>query len=245
MSTWFGPPITVQELVGAVRRQQGMSRTGLTRIGTGALCDFIELVVAGAHPGAGASTVAVALADVLAAKGEGVTLVDLAIEGEIGASEAVEAKADLDMRGWVGGRRGAARIAQPVDCTEPDEPSGIVILDSAASGWIRDVNVLVCRATVPSIRRAELVLQATNPLAVAVVGATKWPTQVRSSLGPAMRASERDQGVFFFPHESTLEINGLTAEPLPGSTIRAAGRLLQLVEFWEFPGAEDDEGASA
>jgi hypothetical protein len=222
-----------------------MSRTGLTRIGTGARCDFIEIVVAGAQPGAGASTVAVALADVLAAKDEDVTLVDLAIEGEIGASEAVEAKADLVMRGWVGGRRGAARIAQPVDCTEPDEPSGIVILDSAGSGCVRDVNVLVCRATVPSIRRSELVLQATNPLAVAVVGATKWPTQVRSSLGPAMRAAERDRGVVFFPHEATLEINGLTAEPLPASTIRAAGRLLQLVEFWESREQRKGKGASA
>ena len=48
-----------------------------------------------------------------------VTLIDLARGRLIGASEAIEVRADLGMRGWTGGRRGAARIVRLIE-----SPSG-------------------------------------------------------------------------------------------------------------------------
>ena len=44
--------------------------------------------------------------------------------------------------------------------------------------------------------------------------------------------------IVFFPAESELEINGLSAEPFPASTARAARRLRDLLE-------RDEIGASA
>ena len=40
-------------------------------------------------------------------------------------------------------------------------------------------------------------------------------------------------GVVFFPHESALEVNGLSAEPLPTATLRAAARVLDLLAHAE------------
>lgn len=228
-------PVTVDDLIVAVRRQQS-GWSPLAWLSPQSPSDSLNLTVDGAHPGAGASTVTVALADVLGSREE-VTLIDLAIEGEIGAaSEAIEVRADLGMRGYVGGRRGTARIVQPVESdTGSHEHEGAVIVDAAGGGWGLDIDVLVCRATVPSVRKAEPALERANALVVAVVGASKWPSPVRNSLGPAMRAVG---GVVFFPHESTLEVNGLTAERLPGTTLRAASRLL---DFVEHPQASDHE----
>jgi len=221
--------VTVEDLVAAVRRQQVGVQALAWMPRPGPSVDH-GLVVDSAHPGAGASTVAVALADVLGARGD-VTLIDLASDGVIGASEAIEVRADLGQRGWVGGRRGTARIVQPVESPSgTDEPVGNVIVDAAEGGWGREIDVLVCRATVPSIRKAELILARVHPLVVAVVGASKWPSPVRSSLGPAMYAAWAVGGAVFFPHESALEVNGLTAEPLPATTLRAARRLLDFLE---------------
>lgn len=230
-------PVTVEDLVVAVRRQQS-GWSPLAWLSPQSPSDSLNLTVDGAHPGAGASTVTVALADVLGSREE-VTLIDLAIEGEIGAaSEAIEVRADLGMRGYVGGRRGTARIVQPVESdTGSPEHEGAVIVDAAGGGLGLDIDVLVCRATVPSVRKAESALERANALVVAVVGASKWPSPVRNSLGPAMRAAWAVGGVVFFPHESTLEVNGLTAERLPGTTLRAASRLL---DFVEHPQASDN-----
>lgn len=225
MTTW-SQPATVEDLVAAVRRQQsGAARAWMP---SRSESDRLGLCIDGAHPGAGASTVAVALTDVLGSRRD-VTLIDAALDGEIGASEGIEIRVELGMRGWMGGRRGAARIVQPVDSPSgTDDPQGNVIVDVAHGGW--DVDVLVCRATVPSVRKAELILERAHPLAVAVVGASKWPAPVRSSLGPAMQAAWSVEDVVFFPYESALAVNGLTAEPLPVSTLRAANRLLDLAE---------------
>ena len=232
--------VTVEDLVAAVRHQQ-VGVQALAWMPPAGPSDDHSLIVDSAHSGAGASTVAVALVDVLGARGD-VTLIDLALDGVIGASEAIEVRADLGKRGWVGGRRGAARIVQPVESPSgTDEPVGNVIVDAAEGGWGREIDVLVCRATVPSIRKAELILERVHPLVVAVIGASKWPSPVRSSLGPAMHAAWAVGGTVFFPRELALEVNGLTAEPLPATTLRAAKRLLDLLEHRQSSDTDMDE----
>ena len=61
-------------------------------------------------------------------------------------------------------------------------------------------------------------------------GCLEVAVAVRSSLGPAIHAAWAVGGVVFFPHESALEVNGLSAEPLPTTTLRAARRLLDFLE---------------
>jgi hypothetical protein len=221
--------VTIDDLVTAVRRQQGglaaLAWAPPDRPGEVTLC------IHGAHPGAGASTVAVALTDVLPGLGNGcATLVDLANDAGFGASEAMQARTDLGLRGWTGGIRGPGRIVQPVVGEEMTEDAGgDVVIDVCDQGWGFDLDVLVCRATVPSVRRAESVLMEQPARVVAVVGATKWPSPVRSSLGPHLHAASTAGGVVFFPREASLEVNGLTADPLPAITLRAAGRLLDFL----------------
>lgn len=221
--------VTVEDLVAAVKRQQA----GLTALAWAPPDRPGELTLGihGAHPGAGASTVAVALADALPrTHGCDITLVDLAEDDGYGAIEGMQTRTDLGLRGWTGGVRGPVRIVRPVvnpDVT--DDVVGDVVIDVGERGWGFDLDVLVCRATVPGVRRAESVLMEQPARVVAVVGATKWPLPVRSSLGPHLHAASTAGGVVFFPREASLEVNGLTADPLPATTLRAAGRLLDFL----------------
>ena len=175
---------------------------------------------------------AVALADV-AAEGEcGVaTVVDLAVDDAFGASASIEARADLALRGWSGGRRGRVRVVRPLDeVAAGDAIPGHVIVDTQDWVWPVDSEVLVTRATVPSVLRAEGALADRVADAIAVVGASKWPAAARACFGPRLKAMDAQKRIVFFPAESELEINGLSAEPLPASTARAARRLLVLLE---------------
>lgn len=220
-------PVAVADLVSAVRRQ----RTGTTTPAWIAERSSGSLTrVRGAQPGAGASTVAVALADVVADGGVA-TVVDLAVDGAFGASASIDARADLALRGWSGGRRGRVRVVRPVDDdATADAIPGRVIVDTKDWVWHVDSDVLVTRATVPSVLRAEGALADRSADAIAVVGASKWPSAARACFGPQLKAMDGERRIVFFPAESDLEINGLSAEPLPASTARAARRLLDLLE---------------
>ena len=236
-------PVTLEDLVAAMRQPDARG-TALTWVEPPGPLDRLELTVGAAHAGAGASTVAVAVAEAFSSRGtNAVTLIDLTPAGDIGASEGIEVMADLGIRGWLGGRRGGIRIIQiDASAERREEPAGTLIFDGSGAIWgVHDLDILVCRATVPSVRRAEVVLERTNPQAVAVLGASRWPSAVRSCLGPALREAWSCGGVFFFPHERNLELNGLTAEPLPESTARAARRLVEFIEYWEPGEADADE----
>ena len=222
-------PVTVADLVSAVRRQ----RTGRTAPAWVAnRTNGSSTRVRGAHPGAGASTVAVALADVTAAGDVGgATVVDLAVDDGFGASVSIDARADLALRGWSGGRRGRVRVVRPVDdVAAADAIPGHVIIDAQDPMLPVDSDVLVTRATVPGVLRAEGALADRSADAIAVVGAQKWPPAARACFGPRLKAMDAQTRIVFFPSESALEINGLSAEPLPASTARAARRLLELLE---------------
>ncbi|MBN9619635.1 MAG: hypothetical protein J0H43_07880 [Actinobacteria bacterium] len=144
----------------------------------------VVAVVAG-HSGAGASTVAVALAEALAAAGSNVWIVEVADASRSGLAGATTAELGEDGTGWRRGRRSgpwgdihidrlafrAAAIEQvpaPAPAPCPDE---LLVLDIgwpardalAALGWLAtaltDCSLLmVCRPTVPGVRQSEYLL---------------------------------------------------------------------------------------
>ena len=184
-----------------------------------------------AHPGAGASTVAVALTDVLPRRSEGdVTLVDLSPDPTFGASETTHVQADLGLEGWEGGRRGLAKIVRLAPPAEPVALTGNMVIDSGSSLMDRGPRVLACRPTILSARRVEHTLPSSEHRIIAVVGASKWPSVVRRSLGPRLDRATAEHRVVFFPLDNGLEVHGLSADPLPASTLRAADRLAELLD---------------
>lgn len=187
----------------------------------------------------------VALAEALAENGDaGATIVDVTDDESFGVCAAIEARADVGLRGWAGGRRGKVRVVRPTGgISDADAIPGSVVVDTGQCGWPERSDVLVMRATIPSVLRAErvLALASSSAYAVAVVAASKWPSAVRASRGPLLMAVEAEHRIVFFPREAALEINGLSAESLPSSTRHSAIRLRELL------GGEkrDEIGASA
>lgn len=233
-------PVALADLVAAVRRQLA-STAPATWMATSFL--GASTSVRGVHQGAGASTVSIALAEALAENGDaGATIVDLTDDESFGVCAAIEARADVALRGWAGGRRGKVRVVRPTGgVSDADAIPGSVVVDTGQCGWPDRSDVLVMRATIPSVLRAERVLASSSAYAVAVVAASKWPSAVRASRGPLLMAVEAEHRIVFFPREARLEINGLSAESLPSSTRHSAIRLRELL------GGEkrDDIGARA
>ena len=109
--------------------------------------------------------------------------------------------------------------------------------------------VLVCRATVPSMRRAESVLgQASVDLSpghlpgLAVLGPDRWPREVLASIGPRIRLLRDQHRVVVVPLDKRLAVRGVTADPLPRSVTAAGRSLLQL--FKPAPAGTSKEGDS-
>lgn len=217
--------VSVVELVAAIRRQAPSHLQSGTDPGRTWGPDTVGVV--GAHPGAGATAVAVALVDVLAGCGRAATLVDLAPTPD--AFTAAECEVDSGNDAWRAGRRGEAQLLRPrghvAGAAPTTGPTGPTVVDGAQGPLDREV--LVCRATLPSVRRAEAV--AGRAALVAVVGAARWPKPVAASLGPSLAAASRSGRVVFVPHSRRLEINGVAAEPTPSHVAAAVGRLAELL----------------
>lgn len=221
-------PVALADLVAAVRRQLA-STAPATWMATSLL--GASTSVRGVHQGAGASTVSVALAEALAETDVAdATIVDLTEDESFGACATIDARADFGLRGWTGGRRGKLRVVRPTSgISEADAIPGSVVVDTGECAWPDRVDVLVMRATVPSVLRAERLLASSSTYAIAVVAASKWPSTVRASRGPRLMAVEAENRIVFFPREAELEINGLSADDLPASTRRSAIRLRELL----------------
>jgi len=252
--------VTVAELVGALRRQQGLRDSVRATQPVPALGvvrkppNCRQLEVMGAHSAAGTTTVAVAVAEALAARhdpadgAEAVTLIGGAAlsSGLAGASRCEVAS---PAPGWRAGRRGAVDLrwpAKPIEtCEAPEGPVngwavadvGLNVLDGAPprSETPSGPLVLVCRATVPGVRAAELRLgPATRVDAVVVVGARRWPREVRACLGPSLRDLDSAGQVVFVPADRQLLLGGLDGRPLSGCVARAAGAVLGVLWPEEF-----------
>jgi hypothetical protein len=204
----------------------------------------VVLAVAG-HAGAGASTVALAVAEGLAEDWR-VQLVDYAEPVRSGLAAASAVELGIDGTGWRRGRRGRLdvfRLARcPADGELPpppgtDDAERLVVVDA---GWSLTTALLdspgslvggamvvvVTRVTVPAVRQTEHVLAAVgSEAAVAAVGPARWPRAVEASCGPQLRKLRSRGRVVRVPVDRRLETAGLTGDRLPRS-VAAAGRSL-------------------
>lgn len=256
-------PVTVAELVAAISEQrrgveaQPHPASALTAVAQGVPPTAATLLILGAHSGAGASSVAVAIADALATRSETgasdglVRLVDAAPQATSGLVCAADRELGVDPNGWRIGRRGVVEVHRPVGTlSQPHQLPGLAAFDSGwlvvDAGWpIRELLaspnplgslltsasvVLVCRSTVPGVRRAELALGVLpGRPAVVAVGTRRWPGQVQASFGPLLRAAYDGGRVALLPADRRLEVNGIDALPLPKAFTAAATRLLDLI----------------
>lgn len=232
MTTVVDSSVTVSDLVAAVRRQQ---LPAIRQEPSPSISRQVRDVwVIAAHPGAGASSIAVSMLDALVACGEAnATLVDLASPDESGLLGAAEREVESSRPEWRSGRRGTARILRRstslVPTTDwPVDETGRTIFDGGPLHRGLPV-VVVCRATLPSIRRAEAAIAACpeGPV-VAVVAANRWPRTIVASLGPGLASAADAHRVVFVPHRRVLELNGVDAEPLPAKVLAAGVRLVEL-----------------
>jgi hypothetical protein len=203
------------------------------------------VVVLPGHAGAGASTVALAVAEGLA-EGRSVHLVEYAEPARSGllAASSIELGAGDD--GWRRGRRGRLEVfrlaRRPVDGGLPPPPETFhagrllvvdaggpltaAILDSPGDVTGGELLVVATRLTVPAIRQTEQVLAAiAGDAVVAAVGPARWPRVVEASCG-AQLADLRGRGrVVPVPVDRRLESSGLTGDRLP-TPVAEAGRAL-------------------
>ncbi|TQN44068.1 hypothetical protein FHU33_3550 [Blastococcus colisei] len=214
--------------------------------------DRAAVVVLPAHAGAGASTVALAVAEGLSAY-RPVQLVEYADPHRSGLAAASSSELGVDESGWHRGRRNRIDLARratdrrsvdelsapPSAGTDPSEGDGLLVIDVgwpvaemlSGSGWTRALQggarlVVVCRVTVPAVRQTEHVLGVLEvPAVVACVGSGRWPGMVAASCGPALRAARAAGRVVPVPVDRRLAIAGLTPDPLP-RPVAAAGRAL-------------------
>jgi hypothetical protein len=207
------------------------------------------LSVVAAHAGAGASTVALAIADAAAAvAGRGAHLVEMAHPTRSGLVAVADAELGVDPAvPWRRGRRGRVTIHRRANNDIPTNwpalaasENELVVIDLGSpmfdsltrlpTGGCR--TVVVCRPTVPGVRLAEQFLNTpvTGPVIVASIGAGRWPAEVSASLGPRLRALRAGNAVVTVPTDRRLEVTGLTSSPLTKPVADAGRSLLELID---------------
>jgi hypothetical protein len=199
-------------------------------------------VVMGAHPWAGTSTVALALADRASRGDEHVVIVDAAGRADSGLLTVAERELPA-CEGWAMGVRGAVQVRRPLSVKASPGPAtpndGLVLVDAGCrdetlmeSGDASGV-VVVCRATVPGLRSAEVALHrlGARGVVLAVVGARRLPNVVRGTAG--LRVSEllATGRVVCFDHDRRLAVEGPDDRPLPRTLLASAGRVMDLHEM--------------
>jgi hypothetical protein len=237
-------PVTVADLVAAVRDQQAAivphfpPEAASTGAGT--------VLVLGAHGGAGASTVAVALAHARSGLHAPVRVLDLAAPASSGVAPAAECEVGSEYPGWRAGRRDLVTIYSPsfADASAasiPDLPIadvGHTIVDlgrpwssgTPVSSYGATQTVLVCRATVPGVHHAERALaELSGDVTLAAVGARRWASEVVASFGPHTAAVVENGLSVLVRTDRRLERRGLDSTPLPKAVAAAARQLADLL----------------
>jgi hypothetical protein len=240
--------VTVAELVAAVRDQHTRA------VPETPPSDTTTARVLGAHGGAGCSTVALALAAELASRvadrsdvaHQQIRLIDLATGGVSGLDAAAECEIASRYPGWRAGRRGRLLIYRRDrvgstpgdDRVPPTEGDGHTIIDLGIpwphSGPLgRNAaapSVLVCRASVPGVRRAEQALaQHDGEVLLAVVGSRRWQRDLAGELGPHTSGLVDRGRCVLFPCDRRLERFGPDTSPFSRRVMAAAGQLADLV----------------
>ncbi|HET9658278.1 MAG TPA: hypothetical protein VFP72_23200, partial [Kineosporiaceae bacterium] len=202
------------------------------------------VMVVAAQPGAGCSTVAMAIADAASDRAT-VHLIEVADAAGSGLAAATRAELGSDPAGlWRRGRREQVLVSRACDLVPDHAPD----LDAAATATVVDLGhprlplrpgalaglpgpavVAVCRASIPGITRLEVLLAAVQrPALVAVIGPARWAGPVRAVVGPGLRQAADAGAVVRIPCDRDLAMTGLTAHDLPRKVAAAGARLWQL-----------------
>ena len=213
-------PRTVQQLRARVSKNAGgpvPPQHGSAAAPTEAAPTTVRVV--GAHPGAGATTVAVAVADALAgaAPSVAVALIDPHPAETSGLVCAADRELGVTDEGWLLGHRGPIALyrrpaettttvgaLQELPCPSPaTDAERVTVVDHGTAEVIDQPlgqgrpsihrptgSVLVCRASVPGVRRAELVLHrhgeaGRHDLVVVLVGERRVPARGEGCHGAA------------------------------------------------------------
>ncbi|MBN9103593.1 MAG: hypothetical protein J0I14_01195 [Propionibacteriaceae bacterium] len=209
------------------------------------------IMVLGALPAAGTSTVALALATV-AGDSRVVECCTVAASGLAGASQA---ELGVTADGWAQGRRervlierradrvqGAEEMPVPTSTAKP-----VTVLDCACEvdlllagrGWLAETAratnpvVVTTRPTLPGLRRLESAIHLLGVDRVHAVlgGATRhWTRTVTPLLGPAGRQLLTAGRLTAMPFDAALSLHGVTTNELPAPVLSAAATLLSRLE---------------
>lgn len=213
----------------------------------------IDVAVVGAHGGAGATTVALALAE---ASGSAHVL-ELAPVTRAGLVAASQAEQGAVVPGWRRGRRGAVVVdildqlapGGQVPVTAAAAGSGLTVIDLAsvgvqggslragAAGEVLELAgsvVVAARASVPGMRALAVTLEelpGPDTALVVVLGAPvkRWERPVAAAMPALVRSAFTEGRLVAIPAQPTLAITGITPDPLPKPVLVAAHELLGLI----------------
>lgn len=210
----------------------------------------VLVVVRAAHAGAGASTIALAVADAAATAGLTTRLLDAASPHWSGLLGAAVTELGAD-RGWIRGRRGERLVVDRPAENQPSPDSvpppraitgmSMTVLDpgwtprelaAATHGWLTSVRptveVLVTRVGTTALAQAELAAATADPDATILValGATRRTRDRLPDAGPRVRRLWQQQAVLFAPLLSARAFPGIGPHPLPRPLRRTGQRLL-------------------
>lgn len=213
--------------------------------------------VLGCHGGAGASTLALAIAT---AAGRGVRVIEAGAATTSAFCAASTAELGVTESGWVLGQRppqvrlerGSGLPLAPEDVPVPQEATAgteLTVLDVTwdprvlycGTSWVAEAvfgsphPVLAVAATVPGVRHLEAVLELlpreAAPLLV-VRGHQRrgrWAGPVERALSPRVRAARQEGRIVALPHDPGLAVRGLDTEPLPAAVVAAGAQILHLL----------------
>ncbi len=194
------------------------------------------ITVVGAHPWAGASTVALAIADVACMHGPAV-LRDEHTRDRSGLLAVSHRDHGVRPDGTLVGQRGGLEV-HTAPTPRPDHVgSGITVRDAGVvtGPLIGEAGpvVLVCRATIPGFRAVEVALSRLavqeGGVVLAAVGTRRVPGVVRGSAGPAGNALYAAGRVVCVDHDRHLAVEGLDERPLPASVLASVRRILRVL----------------
>jgi hypothetical protein len=232
-----------------VVRAGGFDPRGQAPVLAGDRPDALARVVVGVAGGVGASTVALALAEVTGAE----RLWDAAPTVASGLVGVCDRELGVTEDGWQQGLRGELLVQRspltwsstPGECPAPPA-GGSAVLDAGwdalslhgASGWpaaaLADPGtplVLVAQCTVPSLRRLAVVLHAVQDdqrdirVAITRLEHKRWPRDVPPPV--ALTHLQQAGHVTFIPDVRALATRGLDSQPLPPAVLAAVKNLHQ------------------
>lgn len=211
------------------------------------------VVVIAAHAGAGATSVALMIADAAAASGRATHLVDTSRPRRSGLV-AVPTRELGELAGglWRRGLRDGVTVDRPTGDVAPtgwptatddrDKPHArsVTVLDLGLPGegpltrlaTAGCRTVVVARCTVPGVQAVETQLTAlgADQAVVALVGPGRVPSAVGACTGPLLRGLRSAGRVVAVPVDRQVATTGLTSRPLPRPLIGAGRGLFELLD---------------